>query len=1048
MRLHLAVIFVLVLLTFAPAGNLLAEEVLYARFPALSPDGRTVAFSYHGDIWTVSSSGGVANRLTAHEADDMIPHFSPDGRQILFSSRRHNNYDIFVMPVDGGKPKQLTFNSAFDVGSGWFPAGDSVLFTSRREGWRDIFKVSTNGGMPIKLTGYPKEQEYNGRLSPDGRYLLYNTGSGASRWWRRDLRASRNAEIFLQDRSKDEFTSLRLTEYANHDVWPVLNSEKGEVYFVSCRGDWAQIFKVPISGGNPVQLTEFTDDGVQWLNSNPQGTILVFEQNFRIWLLDPSNGVPQKVPITIRADERANLIEKKTFDGNVEWYSLSPDEKKIAVVIHGEVFVLPAEDPEEGIRITRTSARERFVVWGSDSKTVYFASDRTGNYDIFSADVMAGVETNLTNSDENEAKPVISPDGKYLAYYRGLDKIIRYDLENKTESVWIEGTFFDLGVEPTMEYCWSHDSKWLVFTMAGPTYETDIFVANLDGTKHNISKFAEWNYRPRFSSDGKQVYFTSTINESYDTYKIDLVRKPVEFFESSFDSLFVEEEEEKKDDDSEEEESEEIEDVVIDFERIEKRRSKAYPLASSSSYPVLTPDGEKYIFVASLMGKPELWSVNADGDADLKQLTHSGKSKSYLTATSDSKSVFFLEGGKVRKCGVDGSDAKTLSFKARMEIDHLSNNRQKFNEAWAMLDAYFYDPEFHGTDWEATRRKYEPAVDHVRTDRDFRNLLLELMGELRASHLNVYSNEPGPNKNIVTARTGILIDYHSLDLDGVFRISHVVPESPAAVAGIKPGEYIRSIAGVPLSRETNINRLLAGTEGLRLVMTTSDRPGGKGEAINLKPISTSKIRDLEYKDWVEGRRHVVDSLSGGKLAYIHIPRMSRGRLEIFKQELVSIAEPKDGLIIDVRDNGGGNIAVHLLGILVKTPYFLRNFRGSPTTSENKMRSKALEKPMALLINNYSASNSEIFAEGFRKLKLGKIIGEPTSGAVIGTSSYTLIDGSRIRRPSWGAYTAEMEDIELKSRQPDILVENLLDDFMNGRDPQLVRAVEELMSELP
>jgi C-terminal processing protease CtpA/Prc len=301
---------------------------------------------------------------------------------------------------------------------------------------------------------------------------------------------------------------------------------------------------------------------------------------------------------------------------------------------------------------------------------------------------------------------------------------------------------------------------------------------------------------------------------------------------------------------------------------------------------------------------------------------------------------------------------------------------------------------------------------------------------------------------VETGQTGIQIDYNALDRDGVFRIGHVVPESPAAVAGIKPGEYIHSIAGVPLSRETNINRLLAGTEGLRLAMAVSREPGGRSEEIDLKPTAISEIRNLEYMDWVEGRRHVVDSLSGGRLAYIHIPRMARNRLEIFKQELVSIAESKDGLIIDVRDNGGGNIAVHLLGILVKTPYLLRNFRGFPTTSENKMRSKALEKPMALLINNYSASNSEIFAEGFRKLKLGKIIGEPTSGAVIGTSSYTLIDGSRIRRPSWGAYTAEMEDTELKSRQPDILVENLPDDFMNGRDPQLVRAVQELMSELP
>jgi tricorn protease len=241
--------------------------------------------------------------------------------------------------------------------------------------------------------------------------------------------------------------------------------------------------------------------------------------------------------------------------------------------------------------------------------------------------------------------------------------------------------------------------------------------------------------------------------------------------------------------------------------------------------------------------------------------------------------------------------------------------------------------------------------------------------------------------------------------------------------------------------------MLSGVIDHRLILNISDRPDKTGQEIALKPISSGDLGSLAYNDWVETRRRMVDSLSGGRLAYIHIQAMSGKALEKFKEELVSIAESKDGLVIDVRNNGGGNIAVHLLGILVKTPYLLRNFRDFPVTSENKMRSDALEKPMTLLINNYSASNSEIFAEGFRKLKLGKIIGEPTAGAVIGTGSYTLIDGTRIRRPSWGAYTTEMEDTDLQPRYPDILVENLPDDFINGRDPQLVRAVAELMKEL-
>jgi tricorn protease len=1043
---------VLILITLCLTPLLSADEILYARYPSLSPDGQTIAFTYMGDIWTVASTGGdttggVASRLTIHDAEDIRPHYSLDGKWIMFSSNRFNNYDIFIIPAEGGEPKQLTFNSSFDVGSGWFPDSDSILFSSNRDGWRDIFKISINGGTPIKLTGYAYEQEYNGHLSADGRYLLYNNGSGMSRWWRRDLRASRNADIFLQDRTKKEFTSIRLTDYPNHDTWPVLNQKTNDVCFVSNRGDYAQIWKVPISGGDPVQITNFTNDGVQWLNSNPQGTMLVFEQGLSIWKMDPAEGTPEKISIHIKTDERDNLITRKTFEQNVERFSLSPDEKKIAAIVHGEIYVIPAEEPQEGRGITNSSAREGYPIWSDNSKTIYYTSDRDGNFEIYTADVTTGLETRLTETEENEIEPLISPDGKYLAYYRGLNKIIRRDLESNNEEVWVEGNFFDLPAETTVEYDWSPDSKWLTFTMAGPTYETDIYMVNLDGDIYNISKFAGWNFNPRFSDNGKMVYFTSTVNDKYETYKIDLINKPVEFFESSFDSLFIEKDKEKKDDGEDEKKEEGPEPVELDMQRIESRRAKAYNLEAGSEHPVLSPDGEKYYFVSSILGKPEIWSVNTEDDPELKQLTQSGKGKSQLTMTSDSKSLLYLEGGVIKRYNVGDKETKSLSFKAIMDIDVLENNRQKFNETWQMLRDYFYDPGMHGADWSAVRAKYEPALEHIRTPREFRNLVSEMMGELNASHLSIYSSESGTDKVIITGELGLEFDNAILSSEGLLRVKNVLSESPADMAGIKPGQYMQSINGTPVSNSDNFIRLLAGTADHRLTLSISDKPNGKAIEVALKPTSHGVIGDKQYEDWVESRRVFVDSLSDGRLAYLHIRTMYPKPLERFKQELVSIAESKKGLIVDVRNNSGGSIAVHLLGILMKTPYMLRNFRDFPVTSENKSRSKALEKPMALLINNYSASNSEIFAEGFRKLKLGKIIGEPTSGAVIGTASYYLIDGTKIRRPSWGAYTTEMEDTEIIPRQPDILVENLPDDFLNGRDPQLVRAVEELLKEL-
>ncbi len=1037
----------ILLINLFASSVLIADDVLYARYPALSPDGQTIAFTYMGDIWTVDASGGRAQRLTVHEAEDIQPHYSPDGKNILFSSSRLKNFDTYIIPAEGGTPKQLTVHSAADIGTGWTPKGDTAIFYSRREGFNDIYKVSITGGTPIKLTGYYKEHETNGRISSDGQYMLFNFGGASRRWWRRDLQSSRNGDIYLQDRKAESFTSRRLTSEMGHEVWPVLNESAGEFYFIACRGEWAQVWRQPLDGGTATAMTEFKGDGAQWLNSNPQGTLLVFEQGFKIWTLNPATGELKTIPIDIKSDERGNISRVETFKGDVQWYSISPDERKIAVSIHGEVFIIPAEEPETGRRVTFTAGRESFPVWGADSKILFYSSDRNGNSDIYKIDVVTGDETQLTTSPENEIKPVVSPDGKYLAFYRGLKQIIKYDIANDKETVWIEAVLFDLGIEPTIEYDWSPDSKWFAFTGGGATYETNIFISDLEGNTTDISQLSGYNYRPRFSSDGKKVFFSRWNEGKTQTYEISLTHEPNEFYESSFDSLFLDEPESESDKDDKKKDGNEVTPVEIDFSRIVQRRKLAFTLSASSDYPVLTPDGDKYLFLANIMGKQEIWSVNTDGDLELTQISKGGGGKSNLRMSDDGKWVFFLENGKIKKAAVAGGKQETLSFSASMDVDEFALNHQKFSETWQMLNTYFYDSGFHGTNWAEVYEKYEPVVSHVRTEDEFRNLIMELLGELRASHLYIYSKQGGPDAQNVTGETGIFWDYKLIERDGSYKVADVIPESPADLAGIKSGMYVTAINGRELSGGTNLFSLLAGLKGRRVIFSTGNRPH-KGETeIAVKPTDRGTLETAYYKYWVEQRRQRVDSLSDGRLAYLHIRSMSGRYLNQFKEELVAIAELKDGVIIDVRDNGGGNIAVHLLGILVKTPYFLRTFRDFPATTENKMRSKALEKPMTLLINNYSASNSEIFAEGFRQLKLGKIIGEPTAGAVIGTGSYTLIDGTRVRRPSWGAFTVGMEDTDKIRRQPDILIEHGPDDFINGHDKQLERAVSELLKEL-
>lgn len=642
-------------------------------------------------------------------------------------------------------------------------------------------------------------------------------------------------------------------------------------------------------------------------------------------------------------------------------------------------------------------------------------------------------------------KPLPSPDGKYLAFYRGLDKIIRYEIATGREEVWIQGGFHDFSLEETMEYSWSPDSKWLAYTMVGPTYESDVWVASLDGQRQNISKFAGSNYRPNFAPNGKSVYFTGTLYDQVETFNIELTNKPVEYFESSLDSLFFV----KSGKDTLNISKTDKKDAAVsfDFDAIEKRRSRAFTIAGDNHWPVLASDGKKFYFVASPLGKTEIWSANAEGESELKQITTSGKSKSQLRLSADGKRLFYLEDAKLKSLAISDGKTESITFKASIDIEAGSNYRQKFFESWRMLKNYFYDPSFRGINWEATRDKYLPVLTHIRTEEEFRNLMLELMGELRGSHMDFVIEESKPAETINSGYTGIEFDFSEIEKKNEFRIKSVLPMSPAALAGIKTGGILVAINDERLTRENDFESLLTGQVGKRTQLTIVETPNAPGRKIDVKPVAQTQMQNLRYQDWVESRRHMVDSLSNGRIAYLHIRAMNQPALRLFKEQLVSIAESKDAMIVDVRENPGGSIAVHLLGMLDRVPWLLRGFRDYPLVSENKYRSKAFERPLACLINGYSGSNAEIFAEGFRRHQLGPIIGTPTGSAVIGTAEYYLIDGAHIRRPSWGAYTLDMEDTDLKSRQPDLFVENLPDDLQSGRDPQLMRAVTELLKSL-
>ena len=1059
MRKRIIPIAILLVLGFTTAA--FADEIRFARFPEISPDGTRIAFSYDGDLWVVPADGGTATRVTDHVAYDGYPVWSPDGRSLAFASNRFGSIDVLIVPVEGGEAKRLTWHSSTDIPTDWSPDGRTILFQTRRSGSEELWLAPVSGGTPVRLSAVEMEREAYADFSPDGTKLVYNNNRCTSGWWRRFFNSHDAADVYIADVSAEEFHSRPLTDELCHDLWPHFSPDGTEVFFVSGRtGGVLNIFRKTIDLTKTRQVTRMETD-VTWLSVSDRGGLIAFSNGFEVYTVPQAGGEPKKVSILCDTEFKENPVTTQTFTDKVSEFRVSPDRKKAALVIHGEIFVVPAEKGGAARRVTESMWRETDLRWLDDSRRVVYTSDRNGSLDLFIADTKTGEEKLLVGGDENDSHPIPSPDGEWIAFYRGNGKICRVKVDGSGLETVVNAKFLDLRLEDVAEFSWAPDSRWLAYTSYAPDFHTDVYVHDLEkGTDAAVSYLATYNHRPVWSPDGKYLYFTSWFQENADTYRVLLKDKETEYEEDHLDSLFADEEKEekksdgKKDDgkkDDDEEKDEDPEPVVIDLDEIMLRVEALADLANNESEPVFVEGGDKVVFAADVMGagNVDLWAYPAkEGDDDeekLEQLTTSEKSKSRLQAVEDV--VWYLEGGRVKSYDVAKEKGGSLSFEAEMEIDERTDRRQMFLEAWSLLNDQFYDPTFHGADWAQIKEDYGAVVEHARNQSDFHTLIRMMIGELSASHLNIW--DPSARTPRQTGYLGVRFD-QSVTGEGVFRVESVIADGPASLeeSRIEPGEYVVSVDGVPLGTDTNYYELLEGKVGKRVLLEVAKTSGGKeSRSVRIKPVSRSTWNGLFADEWERSRRLLVDEWSDGRLAYLWIRSMGGGNLERFRRELVTIAEEKEGAVIDVRYNGGGWISVHLLGILDREPFLLRNFRGEPVTREAKMRSYAYGKPTALLIHNHSYSNAEIFAEGWRKLGLGPIVGIPTAGSVIGTGGLSLIDGSAFRKPSWGAFTLDGENLENAGRKPDFEVYNDYNDWAEGGDPQLKKAVDLLMRTL-
>jgi len=1017
-----------------------AEPVKRTRYPALAPDGKTIAFSYQGDLWSVPAGGGRAVRLTSHLARDIQPVYSPDGKSILFASNRFGNFDLFLMPAEGGPPKRLTFNSASEYPSSFSPDGQWILFYGGGYGASDVYKVRATGGEPVKLTWDHKERKYFGNVSSDGQWIVYNHNASPGSWRRRGYEGSANADVWIARFTAPLSEPRKLTTNLGQDFQPSFSKDGKRIYYVSDRKGQVNIWSMDVDGSNQRQLTQHTTDGARIPSYQPRADKLVYEFNSEIWLLDPKSGKSAPVPVEVTTDDRRNPQVERIVTTNPSEFSVSPDGKKIALIVRGDLFVVPSSGGPARALVTRPS-RESHISWLADSRTILFSTDEKGQKDLRSIELTGQNEKTLAASAEDETSAVGSPDGKLVGYHRGDSSVVVIPAGGGDPVATLNGDFPDVGRGYSPRFDWSPDSKWLAVKQTGTRLEDAVYVAAVaDGQLKRVSRpFRDIN-TPRWAPNGKLLYFTAVAVDSANLYALDLVdeEKP-EFPEDALDRLDMPAQPGAPAPPG-------APSVNIDFATIEDRLRRVTATGGIGD-AIMTPSGRTFLMEVG----SGLQSIQADAKNGNGTSLVDGANGPELTR--DGSRLFFFAGGQIHSLGMMTRDRRPTEFTATVSVDLREENRQVFNEAWWMMDRYFYDAKHNGVDWNQVRSKYQALLPYVPYKEDFYDLMAEMVQELKGSHLGVTGpSDYTPESPDATAFLGIEPDWATLDREGRIKVGSVLRNSPAdnKWSKVNVGDYVLAVDGKEVGKDGNFDELLNRKAGRKVVLTVNDKPSMDGaRQIAIKPVTQATGADLEYEAWVEKNRALVHKLSAGRIGYEHIESMNVPSEMRFKEEFIGEGTGRDALIVDVRYNGGGNVAHRLLDILRKKPYVTFKPRSLGKSVMADWPADYLwGKPAALLINQDSASNSEMMAEGFKALGIGPTVGIPTMGAVIATGNWSFMDGGTIRTPSSGVYTADGEDMELRGRQPDVAVPYDPIAAREGRDPQVEKAVQVLLSRLP
>ncbi|MEZ5040146.1 MAG: S41 family peptidase [Saprospiraceae bacterium] len=1023
--------------------------VFFADYPAVSPDGNTLVFSYEGDLWRVPSAGGQAMRITAMDGQETHPRVSPDGQWLAFTATQYGNQDIFLMPLAGGEIQQLTFHEAADQVDSWSWDSQLIYFTSNRYNRLTSFTVNRTGGTPKRLFEHYFNNVHLVAEHPDGRLFFNESWESSNFAHRKRYKGPYNPDIKAYQPKTGVFEQL--TTYEGKDFNTTID-KKGNVYFLSdeFNGEY-NIYT--FNKGKKQRLTQF--ESAAWRpNVSADGRVIVFRKDYQLFIYDVKTGKTTQPNIQILRNGTLEKAQSFEVAGNISAYDASGDGKKLAFVSRGELFVSDIEGKFIKPIKTMADGRVMEIHWLKDDKTILFNQTVKGyqNWFTISADG-TGKEKQHTSDLRNNRDMTLNSDKTKAVYISGRDEIRLMDLATFKSELLIKEEIWGFQNDVPQ---FGPDDRHIVFT-ARRNFEPEIMVYDLETkTAQNLSNTGVAETSPYWSPDGKYLYFLSNRTQaSYPyglqdarVYRMALTRMDEPFRADKFDALFEEKEEKKKEEKVAEKDSTTKKlTIKIDPKDIMKRLERISPDFGRQGGPlVIQKDDKTYVFYASNHdeGKPGLWKTTIEPFESPKTEKIQGISFASSTEIKTAKNKYYiLAGGNIHTLNLGTNKAEKIDIKHTFYRELQPEFEQMFAEAWANVEENFYNETFHGLDWKATRDHYATFLPYLNSRADLRDLLNEMLGELNTSHFgfSTFGKDENTLYGSRTSAVGLLFDE-----EDPFRVTHIIKEGPADFPekGIQPGDELFAIDGKKINSQLNREQQFSNPT-LASEMTLEFKRQDSTFKVRIHPISYSAQRNLLYDEWMDQCQTRVDKQSNKKVAYVHMKNMGGGELEHFMEEMVSEWHQKEALILDLRYNTGGNVHDNVLQFLSQRPYLQWKYREGQLTNQPNFGVAA--KPIVLLINEQSLSDAEMTTEGFKRLGLGKVIGAPTYRWIIFTSGKGLVDGSFYRLPSWGCYTLDGKNMEKTGVEPDILVKNTFKNRVNGEDPQLDRAIMEVMKAL-